>query len=259
MKMRDKQRAPDFTGPARVARRCLDMGYVVVTDVPRADPALADELAGFGVATVHEALGRTGYLTARLRPLWPGARMAGTAVTVLCWPGDNLMIHAAVELCRPGDVLVATTTSACSDAVLGELLATSYQVRGVRGAVIDGGVRDVAQLREMNFPVWSTGVSAQGTVKTTPGAVNVPIAIGGQVIGAGDVIVADDDGALCVPRTHCTEALAAARERAAREVATRAALRDGELTIDRYGLRAVLADAGVEYLTAVQYARRQAR
>ena len=231
------------------------MRNIVVTDPPRADLDQVAKLGEYGVATVHEAIGRSGYLGPRLRPVYPGARISGVAVTVLCWPGDNLMVHTAVEQCRPGDILVITTTSPCTDGLLGELVATSLQVRGVRGAVIDGGVRDVAELHDMGFPVWSAAVSAQGTVKATPGAVNVPVAAGGQLIQPGDAIVADDDGVVCVPRAQVTEALGAAQARIAAEEVSRAALRAGELGLDRNALRGVLERAGVRYLTAAEYAR----
>jgi 4-hydroxy-4-methyl-2-oxoglutarate aldolase len=227
---------------------------VVVTDPPRADSALVDQLATYGVATMHEAIGRAGYLGPGLRPVQDGARIAGTAVTAACWPGDNLMLHAAVEQCGPGDVLVVTTTSPCSDGMFGELIATSLAARGVRGLVMTAGVRDVAELRAMGFPVWTAAVSAQGTVKETPGAVNVPVSAGGQVIRPGDAIVADDDGVVCVPRTQAAAAVAAAAQRVAKEEASRRALADGELGLDLYGLRAKLTK--VEYITAAEYARR---
>jgi 4-hydroxy-4-methyl-2-oxoglutarate aldolase len=221
---------------------------VVVTGCPRADPAQVARLAEFGVATVHEAIGRTGYFGPAIRPVHPGSRIGGTAVTVVCWPGDNLMIHAAVEQCRPGDVLVVTTTSLCLDGAFGELLATSLQHRGVRGLVTTGGVRDVAELHAMGFPVFSAAVSAQGTVKATAGAVNVPIGINGQIVRPGDAILADDDGVVVVARSEVGRALSAAAARADREEAARAAFRQGELSLDRYGLRAVLSELGVEYL-----------
>jgi len=226
---------------------------VVVTGCPRADPAVVAELAGFGVATVHEAIGRTGYLGSAIRPVQPGTRVGGTAVTVVCWPGDNLMVHAAVEQCRPGDLLVVTTTSPCTDGVLGELLATSLQHRGVRGLVTTGGVRDVADLHAMGFPVFAAAVSAQGTVKATAGAVNVPVGISGQVVRPGDAVVADDDGVVVVARDAVTGALAAARARTEKEEAARAAFGAGELGLDRYGLRAVLASQGVEYVDYESY------
>jgi len=186
---------------------------VVVTGCPRADLGEVDALAPFGVATVHEAIGRTGYLGPGIRPVHLGSRVGGTAVTVVCWPGDNLMIHAAVEQCRPGDILVVTTTSPGTDGAFGELLATALRCRGVRGLVTTGGVRDVAELHAMNFPVFCAAVSAQGTVKATPGAVNTSVSIGGQHIVPGDAILADDDGVVVVPRLAVPRALAAAKER----------------------------------------------
>ncbi|MFC4857232.1 4-carboxy-4-hydroxy-2-oxoadipate aldolase/oxaloacetate decarboxylase [Actinophytocola glycyrrhizae] len=233
------------------------MRGVIVTGPPRAAAGDVEALAGFGVATVHEALGRDGYLGPDLRPVQDGARVAGTAVTVLCWPGDNLMIHAAVEQCHDGDVLVVTTTSPCTDGLFGELFATALRQRGVRGVVTSTGVRDVAELRAMGFPAWSGAVSAQGTVKATAGAVNVPIVLGGHTIHPGDVVLADDDGVLCVPRHATGDAVRAAEAREAKEAATREAFRAGELGLDRYGLRRTLEDLGVEYLTAQEYRRRQ--
>ncbi|MFE9100809.1 4-carboxy-4-hydroxy-2-oxoadipate aldolase/oxaloacetate decarboxylase [Actinomadura geliboluensis] len=229
------------------------MRTVVVTNPPRADAAAVDALAGYGVATVHEAMGRTGYLGPSIRPVHLGSRIAGTAVTVLAWPGDNLMIHVAVEQCRPGDVLAVTTTSPSTDGMFGELFATALQHRGVRGLVIDAGVRDVADLHAMGFPVWSAAVSAQGTVKATPGAVNVPITIGGQVVRPGDVLLADDDGVVRVARESAAEAVRAARAREEKEATTRAAFQQGELGLDRYGLRARLAGMGIEYVDHADY------
>jgi 4-hydroxy-4-methyl-2-oxoglutarate aldolase len=226
------------------------MKPVIVTDPPRAPLEAVDKLAEFGVATVHEALGRIGYLGPQLRPIQDGVRVGGTAVTALCWPGDNLMIHAAVEQCREGDLLVVTTTSPCSDGLFGDLLATALHHRGVRGLVTTTGVRDVADLRAMGFPVWSGAVSAQGTVKETGGAVNVPIAIGGQIVQAGDAIVADDDGVVCVPRPSVVEGVRAARARADKEAKAREAFESGELSLDRYDLRQTLADLGVVYRRA---------
>ena len=224
------------------------MKNVVVTDPPRADAQDAATLGGFGVATVHEALGRVGYLGPEYRPAWAGARMGGTAVTVVCWPGDNLMIHVAVEQCRPGDVLVVATNSPSTDGLFGELFATALAHRGVRGVVLASGVRDVAELREMGFPAWSTAVSAQGSVKATAGAVNVPVVLGGQLITPGDVVVADDDGVMVVPRGDVPRALTASRARLDKEAASRAAFQAGELGLDRYGLRAKLPDFGIEYV-----------
>lgn len=221
---------------------------VIVTDPPRADLAEVDKLAEYGVATVHEAIGRNGYLGPAIRPNQQGTRIAGIALTVLCWPGDNLMIHAAVEQCQAGDVLVVTTTSPCSDGMFGELLATSLAARGVRGIVIEAGVRDVAALRAMRFPAWSAAVSAQGTVKETPGAVNVPVCVGGQVVRPGDAIIADDDGVVRVPRAEVGRAAEAARSRAAREEQTRKALAGGQLGLDLYGLRDKLAARGVRWV-----------
>lgn len=229
------------------------MNAVVVTDIERADAATIDALGAHGVATVHEAMGRTGLVGASVRPIQDGARIAGSAVTVLCWPGDNLMIHAAVEQCRDGDVLVVTTVSPSLDGSFGELFATALQQRGVRGLVTTGGVRDVADLREMGFPVWSAAVNAQGTVKATAGSVNVPITVGGALVRPGDVIVADDDGVLCVPRARAGTALAAADARVAKEADSRAAYVAGELSLDRNKLRGVLDELGVRYLTAAEY------
>jgi 4-hydroxy-4-methyl-2-oxoglutarate aldolase len=226
---------------------------VVVTDPPRADAAAVGALAGLGVATVHEAMGRTGYLGPGIRPVHLGSRVAGTAVTVLSWPGDNLMIHVAVEQCRPGDLLVVTTTSPCTDGMFGELFATALRHRGVHGLVINAGVRDVADLHAMGFPVWSAAVSAQGTVKATPGAVNVPVSIGGQVVRPGDAILADDDGVVRVPREGVADAVKAARAREEKEQATREAFRNGELGLDRYGLRDRLPGLGIEYVPYDEY------
>ncbi|OZM78037.1 4-carboxy-4-hydroxy-2-oxoadipate aldolase/oxaloacetate decarboxylase [Pseudonocardia sp. MH-G8] len=225
------------------------MRPVVVTGPPRADVDEAERLGAYGVATVHEALGRTGYLGPAFRPAWAGARTGGTAVTVLCWPGDNLMIHVAVEQCRPGDVVVVATTSPCTDGLFGDLFATAFAERGVRGAVLSTGVRDVADLRETRFPVWSTAVSAQGTVKATAGAVNVPVVLGGQLVHPGDVVLGDDDGVMVVPRADVGRALTGAQARVDKEAATREAFRRGELGLDRYGLRERLPGLGLEYVT----------
>ena len=229
------------------------MRTVVVTDPPRADAGDAEALGGYGVATVHEALGRVGYLGPELRPAWPGARIGGTAVTALCWPGDNLMIHVAVEQCRPGDVLVVAPNSPSTDGLFGELFATALQHRGVRGVVLGCGIRDVAELREMRFPAWSRAVSAQGTVKATAGAVNVPLVLGGQTIHPGDVVVADDDGVMVVPRADVPRALRASQARVEKEEASRAAFREGELGLDRYGLRERLPGLGIEYVGYEEY------
>lgn len=224
------------------------MRNVVVTDPPRADAGDAEVLGGYGVATVHEALGRVGYLGPEFRPAWPGARIGGTAVTVLCWPGDNLMIHVAIEQCRPGDVLVVATNSPSTDGLFGELFATALAHRGVCGVVLGCGVRDVAELRDMGFPAWSRAVSAQGSVKATAGAVNVPVVLGGQAIRPGDVVVADDDGVAVVPRTDVPRALTASQARLDKEALNRAAFQAGELGLDRYGMRDKLAGYGIEYV-----------
>ena len=226
----------------------MSQSKVVVTGVPRPPLAQLDELATFGVATAHEALGRTGYLGPGLRPIQQGVRVAGSVVTALVWPGDNLMIHAAVEQCAPGDLLVVAPTSPCTDGFFGELLATSLAARGVRGLVIDAGVRDTAELRGMGFPVWSRHVSAQGTVKATAGAVNVPVVVGGQSIRPGSVILADDDGVMSIAAADLPRAIEASRAREAKEQATREALAGGQLGLDRYNLRPLLKELGVEYV-----------
>ena len=222
---------------------------VVVTDPPRASREDANALGAYGVATVHEALGRTGYLGPSIRPAWPGARIGGTAVTALCWPGDNLMIHVAVEQCRAGDVLVVATNSPNQDGLFGELFATALSHRGVRGVILACGVRDVAELHEMRFPVWSSAVSAQGGVKETPGSVNLPVRVGGQLIHPGDVIVADDDGVACVPRADVPLVLTAAQARETKEAASRAAFQRGQLGLDRYELRPKVRSLGITYVS----------
>jgi 4-hydroxy-4-methyl-2-oxoglutarate aldolase len=224
------------------------MRKVIVTKVTRADLTVVDQLAELGVATVHEAIGRAGYLGPGLRPIQDEMRIGGTAVTAVCWPGDNLMIHAAVEQCQAGDLLIVTTTSPSTDGMFGELLATSLAARGVRGLVTTAGVRDVAELRAMGFGVWSAAVSAQGTVKETAGAVNVPVSVGGQIIRPGDAILADDDGVVCVPRADVGQALTASQARLAKEEKSRKALADGQLGLDLYGLRDKLAALGVSYV-----------
>lgn len=224
------------------------MRNVIVTDPPRTDVADLDRLAEFGVATVHEATGRTGLVGASLRPLQEGTCIAGSAVTVLSWPGDNLMIHAAIEQCRAGDILVVTTTSPSLDGSFGELFATQLQHRGVRGLVTTGGVRDAVDLRAMGFPVWSTAVNAQGTVKATPGAVNVPIIVGGVTVNPGDAVIADDDGVMVVPRLEVAAAIESSRARTEKEATARAAYLEGAVSMDQNNLRRVLADLGVTYV-----------
>ena len=227
--------------------------HYVVRSVDRAPPEVIAALRDAGVATAHEAAGRVGLLGPAIQARQTGVAIAGSAITVSCHPGDNLMLHAAMEVCQPGDVLVVTTTSPSTDGMFGELFATALQHRGARGLVINAGVRDVAELHEMGFPVWSAAVSAQGTVKATPGSVNVPVSVAGQMIHPGDAILADDDGVLCVPRDEVSKALAAADARAAKEKASRAAFRRGELGLDRYGLRDKLAGLGIEYVEYEKY------
>ncbi|MGX1365909.1 4-hydroxy-4-methyl-2-oxoglutarate aldolase [Streptomyces canus] len=229
------------------------MSGVIVTDPPKADLKDVDALARYGVATVSEAMGRTGLLGPGIRPVQQGVRVAGTAVTVIGWPGDNLMIHAAVEQCGEGDILVVTTTSPCTDGLFGELFATALRQRGVRGVVTSTGIRDTQELRDMGFAAWSRAVSSQGTVKATGGSVNVPIAIDGQVIHPGDAVLADDDGVVVVPRLRVAATVERSRAREAKEAATRAAFMDGQLGLDRYGLRETLKNLGVEYRSYEEY------
>ncbi|MGF1600038.1 MAG: 4-carboxy-4-hydroxy-2-oxoadipate aldolase/oxaloacetate decarboxylase [Acidimicrobiales bacterium] len=223
-------------------------GHVVVRSIPRADGTTIDALAPIGTATVHEAIGRRGYLDPDIRPIQNDVRIAGSAVTVSCHPGDNLMIHAAVEVCQPGDVLVVTTTAPSTHGMFGDLLASSLMARGVRGLVMEAGVRDSADLRAMGFPVWTRHVSCEGTVKASPGSVNVPVVVGGQLVAPGDVVCADDDGVVVVARTGADRALDQSHARLAREEATRLRLAAGELGVDMYGLRAILERLGVTYV-----------
>jgi len=214
-------------------------------ELPPADAVAA--LEKFGVSTAHEAQGRTGLLASYMRPIYPGAAIAGPAITVSLPPGDNLMIHVAVEVCVPGSILVVAPTSPCTDGYFGELLATSLRAHGVKGLVIEAGVRDVAPLTEMKFPVWSRAVSSQGTVKATLGSVNVPIVCAGAHIEPGDVIVADDDGVVVVTRAEAAAVAAASKARVDKEEATRARLAKGELGLDMYNLRPKLKELGLEY------------
>jgi 4-hydroxy-4-methyl-2-oxoglutarate aldolase len=222
--------------------------HYVVRQVDRADPEVIDALRAAGVATAHEAAGRIGLLGPAIQARQAGTAIAGSAITVSCHPGDNLMIHASVEVCRPGDVLVVTTTSPSTDGMFGDLLATSLMARGVLGLVIDAGVRDIAALRAMGFPVWSRAVHAQGTVKATAGSVNVPVVAAGQVVRPGDIVVADDDGVLALPAASGRAVAMAAAKRLSTEDAKRAQLAAGTLSVDLYDMRPLLAELGVEYV-----------
>ena len=224
---------------------------VVVRQFDRTPLDLVDRLAPIGTATVHEAIGRRGYLGPHLTPIQQGARIAGNAVTALCHPGDNLMIHAAVEFCQEGDILVVANTAPSNHGMFGDLLATSLMARGVRGLVIDAGVRDTSDLRSMGFHVWSQYVSCQGTVKATPGSVNVPVVFGQQVVNPGDVVCCDDDGVVVVAREEAAWAIEVSNDRLAKEEASRIRLEAGELGVDLYGLRAKIESLGVVYIDRI--------
>jgi 4-hydroxy-4-methyl-2-oxoglutarate aldolase len=223
---------------------------VVVRNPVRTDPMVAAAFTRFGVATVHEAQGRTGLLDPRLRPIHPGSRIAGTAVTVSVPPGDNWMIHVAVEQCRRGDVLVVAPTSHSAAGYIGELIATALRAHGALGVVIDAGCRDVAELTRMGFPVWSACVSAYGTVKETLGDVNLPVVCAGQLVSPGDVVVADDDGVVVVPRAGAADVLEASRQREEKEALSRKRYEDGELSLDVSAMRERLAAKGLVYIDA---------
>ena len=228
----------------------MKMG-TVVRNIPHTPPEQLKELAAAGVATVHEAMGRTGLMQPYIRPIYPGARIAGNAVTVLVHPGDNWMIHVAVELCRPGDVMVVAVSAESHDGMFGDLLATSLKAHGVVGLIIDAGIRDVEDLTEMRFPVWSRCISAKGTIKATLGMVNTPVVCAGAAMKAGDVVVADDDGVVVVPYNDVDATIAAGKQRLAREIKKRERLANGELGLDIENMRPALNQLGLKYCDTI--------